>query len=144
MALDLKAIHEALAGQIKAYLSDDWNVAPWPLSGKKGELIEVWPGSPYVGYFGSFGPNGHADVLLELRVYLPSADPATYGERTSRALSVGTGHGSSIPDAVMSDATLGGVVSSAKVLSAEWSPSTDGDEIRIPVEIIAKKQGAQV
>lgn len=144
--MDLDAIHRALAAQIAGYISDDWNVQPWPLSGYDWPLVEVWPGDPYVGYFATFGASGRADVLLEVRVEVDGSDPESVFKKITRALSVGSDHGSSVVDAIMSDRTIDGTVQDVKAMSASWEPLGDGLAARgvIPVEIVVLKSGAQV
>jgi len=145
--MDLDAIHRALAAQIEAYIDDDWNVQAWPMSGYEFPLIEVWPGQGgYAGYFSTFGANGRADVMLEVRVFVDGSDPETVFKRITRALSVGSAHGSSVVDAVMSDRTIDGTVQDARAMSADWIIRGDGlgAEGRIPVEVVVLKSGAQV
>lgn len=144
--MDLDAIHRALAAQIVAYIDDDWNVSPWPESGSPEPLIEVWPASPYAGYFASFGANGRADVLLEVRVFVDGSNAESVFKKITRALSVGTAHGSSVVDAIMSDRTIDGTVEDVKAMQAEWTviPGGLAAEGVIPVEIVVSKSGAQV
>ena len=144
--MDLDAIHRALAAQIDAYLDDDWNVAPYPFAGEDFDRIEVWPGSPYVGYFATFGANGRADVLLEVRVEVVGNDAETVFKKITRALSAGSAHGSSVVDAVMSDRTLDGTVEDCKAMQGEWSVDEGGLSAMgvVPVEIVVSKSGAQV
>lgn len=144
--MDLDAIHRALAAQIDAYVTDDWNVQAFPFSGYGPPRVEVWPGSPYAGYFVSFGANGRADVMLEVRAYIDGSDAETVFKRVTRALSVGSAHGSSLVDAIMSDRTIDGTVEDVKAMQAEWQPNGDGlsGVVVIPVEIVVLKSGAQV
>lgn len=144
--MDLDAIHRALAAQINAYIDDDWNVSPWPESGMEYPLIEVHPGSPYAGYFASFGASGHADVVLDVHVFVDGSDPETVFKRITRALSVGSAHPSSVVDAIMSNRTIGSTVADCKAMQAEWQIEPGGlaAEGIIPVEIVVAKSGAQV
>lgn len=144
--MDLDAIHRALAAQIDAYISDDWNVQPFPESGSPEPLIEVWPGSPYAGYFASFGANGRADLMLEVHVFVDGPNAETVFKRITRALSVGTAHGTSVVDAIMSDRTIDGNVEDVKAMQADWQiiPGGLAAEGVIPVEIVVLKSGAQV
>ena len=147
--VDLKAIHEALADQLEANLASDWNTAAFPFSGMEHPLVEVWPrvgNTGYIGYFVTYGANGKATIQLELRVFIANNTPEDAAERIWEALSVGTGHGDSIVDAVMQDRTLGGTVADTIVREAVWSATTDdlGSVAILPVDIVLAKQGANV
>lgn len=146
MAADLDAIHRALAAQVADYITDDWNVAPWPFSGEPLDLIEVWPGDDYINYWSTFGPNGKADLMVRLRLQIAAGDAETAFKKITRALSVGTGHGTSLVDAVMSDPTLGGTVANAIALTGEWpvDEATLSTVAWLPVSIVLTKSGAQV
>jgi hypothetical protein len=147
MAAGLKAIHEACAARIEAGVARDWNVAAFPFSGMPLPLIEVWPGSgDYIAYWGTFGATGTADLVLDIRIQVATGDAETTFIQITDMLSVGTGHTSSVVDALMEDKTLGGTVLTLRALSARWTP--DGDDLGsvavIPVEIVLRKAGAEV
>lgn len=139
---DLDALHRALSTQLAANIARDWNFAPFPYSGKSVPLIEVWPDDDYVQYFGTFGANGVAEVHVRLRVEVSTADAETTFKQITDVLSTGTGETSSIPDAVNVDPSLGGVVRSATVLSAEWDTSDLANVAWVPVRIVLNKSGA--
>jgi len=143
MAADLDAVHRALAAQIDAYIDDDWNVSAYPNAGMEFPAIEVWPGSPYADHAKTFGATGHAELQVEVRLFLDGANAETVFKRVTRALSVGTGHGSSVIDAINSDRTLDGTAETLVVGPADWEPDGLSAVISVPVAILVRKSGAQ-
>lgn len=140
--LDLAAIHTALADQIRAGIdSSKFTVTAFPSTAQRPS-IEVWPGSEYVNYYITAGPTGVADMSLTIRVFLSGANAESEWLTVARLLSSGTGHGSSLIDAVMGDRSLSDVVDDIVSLSSTWNPE-DGS-IDIPVLIQVRKQGAPV
>ena len=141
--LDLKAVHEALAAQIRSRVADagKFTIGALPLTVARPS-IEVWPDVDYVTYYETSGSAGLADVQLLVRVFLSGNNIETEWLTAMRLLSAGTGHSSSIVDAIMSDRTLGGVVADAFAGSARYNP--EEGTIEIPVDIQLNKQGAQV
>lgn len=147
VGLNLNAIVEALADQIRAGIQRDINVSPDPNSGMPLPCIEIWPGTPYVDYFGTLGPNGNADVQLKIKIEVDSIDATTIRLQMNDYLSAGTGNSSSIPDAVMRDRSIGGVLGAdgAFVSPCEWDPSGDEPSVSwVPVWLITNKQNAEV
>lgn len=146
MAVNLATIHNALATQIAAHITRETNVDAFPSRPYNPPSITVHSDpSNYLAYIGTFGPNGEADLMLRLKVEVDASDGLeSVCLKIADYLSVGTGNGSSIPDAVMIDKTLGGVVASCVVLSAEWDSDGDPGVAWIPVQIILSKQNAQV
>ena len=145
MALDPYTIHVALADQIRDYIAADVNVYPWPHRTPDLPAVSIWPGAEYLAYIGTFGPNGIADMMLEVVVQQSAADDESEFKFLSDLLAVGTGAGSSIMDAVHLDRSLGGLVEDAVVLTALWNADpTQPITARLPVQIILKKSGAQV
>lgn len=147
MGADLKAIHEACATRIEAGIARDWNVAAFPYSGKPLPLIEVWPGAgDYIAYWGTFGASGTADLVLDIHIQVSTGEAFTTFKQITDMLSIGTGHTSSIADALHEDKTLGGTVQTLIVRSARWEVDDDnlGSVAVIPVEIVLRKSGAAV
>jgi len=149
MALDLAAIHEALAAQVRAYIADDWNVAAYPMSGMERPLIEVWPGSEYVSPWETMSGTGIVAVGLRL-VMTIGGDWETDFLQITRALSIGTDNGTSLVDAVMSDKTLGGLVETMIAARPDspmtWTPG-NADALttaEVPVVVYVRKEGAKV
>lgn len=151
MALDVEAIHEALANQIAAGIargngaSQSITVRPYPFSDADLPRIEIHPGNPWLVYFGTFGAAGISDVNVTVVVELETANGATWLGQASDLLNAGTGETNSIVDAIVADVTLGGVVQTCVVGDPEWpgDDTTFGQSILIPVSIKAKKTGAQ-
>lgn len=139
--LDLKAIHEALAAQIRNGIdrSAGFTVKAFPSESSR-PAIEVWPDGNYVTYFGTFGASGISEVNLVVRVLLSGANRETEWKTACDLLSAGTGHSSSIVDAVIADMTLGSAVASAFIGDAQWNPE-DG-AVDFPVRVVLNKQGA--
>jgi hypothetical protein len=140
---DITGVHRAIATQLAANIARDWNFAAFPYSGKPLPCIEVWPDSDYIQYFATFGSGGVAEIRLRLRVEVATADAETTFIQLTDVLSTGTGETSSIPDAINTDKTLGGVVRAATVLAAEW-PADDalGNVAWVPVRVVLNKSGA--
>lgn len=140
--LDLKTIHEKIAAQIRANVARDINVGPaWGT--KAAPAIYVDYGDPYVSYFFSMGPSGRTEVNVEIQAYLDAANPETLHERITELVSCGTGHNSSIIDALMADGPVDDVVEEAFIGEA-FAAATPGEgepHIRIPVRLIVKKIG---
>jgi hypothetical protein len=132
--LDLQAIHEALAVQLEAGVSDagDFTFGAHPLTADR-PAIEVWPDTDYVDFYGASGPDESSDVLLMVRVFLSGANAESEWLTVCGLISSGPAHGSSIFDAVKADPTLGGVVDGTHITGARWNPE-DGS-IDIPVAI---------
>lgn len=151
MALDVEAIHQALANQIAAGIArgnganQDITVRPYPFSAAELPRIEIHPGSPWVVYFGTFGSAGISDVNVIVVVELETANAETWLGQASGLVSAGTGETNSIVDAILADPTLGGVVQTCMVGDVEWGDSRAqfGQMLMIPVGIKAKKTGAQ-
>lgn len=139
--LDLKAIHEALAAKIEAGIDNvgEFTVEAFPSTAAR-PTIQVWPDSQYVSYNETSGSEGLADVNVLVRVFLAGANIETEWIEAAQLLSAGTGHGSSIIDAIMTDRSLGGVVADAFAGTSRWNPE-DGS-IDVPVLIQVNKIGA--
>lgn len=149
MAVDLVAIRQALATQIRAALDDDTNVYPYPVADPQPPSVTIYPHpSTYFYYFGgptgTFGPNGNADLMFQLRVDVTAQDMPSMSIKIDRYLGVGDGNNSSIVDAVMADRTLAGTVGSCAVLSAVvGDPDTAPGTAQLDVSIILSKQNAE-
>lgn len=149
MALDLQAIHEALADQIRASpLGEAFNVTAFSEPGTKLPRIEVRAGLGYIeSYFSTFGPDGTADLKIDLVADLGGLTGQDRALWAWRLMSVGDNengdpHSMSLVDVVHADRSFGGVVQDAVILSADWDDELD--RITFPVWIIIKKTGAAV
>lgn len=141
--VDLEQIHRALAGQISEHIDRDTNVSAFPDGSTVFPSITVEPYGQYLDYFGTFGPNGNADMMVRLRIELMAGDLESVCIKMCDYLSVGTGNTSSVVDAIMFDRTLAGFVEDCVALTVEWS-ADDLTTAFIPVGIILKKQNAEV
>lgn len=108
--------------------------------------IEADPGD-YIDYWVTFGSVGLSTVRFVLVVESGPLNDAGFADESARRrlddfLSVGTGNGSSVIDAVMSDPTLGGVVATCHIPRAEVDDQTA--TARLPIEITLNKVGAEV
>lgn len=141
--LTLQAIREALAAQISANLARKPSVFAYDPEGRSGHNIVIRPASNYVAYFGSMGPNGVSDILLEIDIEVPGrlADSQI---AMDDYLSAGTGNGSSVVDAIHKDRTLGDLVDDCVCLTAD-GPDLEADPVtaRLHVQIIVHKQNAE-
>jgi len=145
MAFNLEDTFTALAAQIKAGISRDFNVEPWPNSKAVLPLIEIWPDSEFISYFETFGSGGRSDVRAIIRIYTTTANAKTELKQVSDLLSTGTGEGSSIIDAILADKTLDGNVETVNVLNARATVDQQSGAVipELPIEIVLTKTGAQ-
>jgi hypothetical protein len=143
--LVLRGIHVALADQIRAGIDRQTNVYEFPNGSYNPPSVTVHSDpSGYISYWGTFGPNGDADILLRLKIEVDAGDLASVCIKIADYLSVGTDNGSSIVDAVMADRTLGGVVGDCVILTAEWDTENEPFVAYLPVQIILRKVNAEV
>ena len=143
--LILADIHNALADQIRVGIDRQTNVYPFPNGSYNTPAVTVHSDpSGYISYWGTFGPNGDADILLRLKIEVDAADVESMCIKIADYLSVGTGNDSSIVDAVMADRTLGGVVGDCVILTAEWDTENEPFVAYLPVQIILRKVNAEV
>lgn len=118
MALDLVAIHEALAGQIDAAVIDAHIYAHVP-GAPLFPFIAIAGDVEYVNYWGTFSDGGNKPVRLTVVVGVAKG-PGPEAQRTlDEFLSSGAGYEStSIVDAIHADKTLGGVIDDCVVRGA--------------------------
>jgi|GEM_PF-6097810 len=144
MAVNVEAIHRAVADKLRRGLARDTSVNPFPIGAPVYPSITVYPDSPYINYFETMGANGKASIHLKLKIEVDS-DSESMFIKIADYLSVGTGNTSSVTDALMAtDHTLGGLVDECVILSAEWDAINDPDVAWLPVQILVSKQNAQV
>lgn len=144
MALTLSAIREAIGAQLRANLTREINVdvdgAGMPAPVIRLELAPSDPIDYWLTMNGSTG-NGVAEVRFDLVVDVANVDQSAV-QRLDDFLSVGTGNGSSIIDALLSDKTLGGVVETVHV-----SGVSEYDAINVtatlPLRVVCRKSGAE-
>ncbi len=144
---DPYAIRVALADQIRAYISADINVYPNGRRNPANPSIQVLADSEYISYIETFGAAGQGIMRLRLLIETTATDDDSEFALISQLLSVGTNKGASVPDAVMSDRTLGGAVADCIVLFASDPVEGDPDRpsgVTIPVQIVFSKIGAKV
>jgi len=144
--LVLKAIREALANQIAGYLQRDGTVHAYDPGDHRLPAIIIRPADDYIAYFGTMGPSGIADVLLDIDIEVATAQAASAGIAMDDYLSAGTGNMSSVVDAIHSDRKLGDVVADCVCLTAD-APVEGEDGVLVAtvhVQIIVSKQNAEV
>lgn len=142
--LSLQAIREALATQIGDTVARHPSVFAYDPEGRSGHNIVIRPADDYVAYFGTMGPNGLSDILLEVDIEVPGrlADSQI---AMDDYLSAGTGNDSSVVDAIHANRTLGGLVDDCVCLTADGPDLTvDPITARLHVQIIVAKQNAEV
>lgn len=117
-----KAVREALAAQIAGNVQRgigmhayapliDTEEAPAYPAGIIGHAQE---GTDYAL---TFGPDGIAEMHLEISFYTHSADGKSAEQALDDLIAAGDGAGSSIYDALMADVTLGGIVRTLRVVN---------------------------
>jgi hypothetical protein len=144
--LTLQAIREALAAQIAGYMQRDGTVHPYEPGDHVQPAVVIRPADPYVAYFGTMGPNGISDILLDVDIEVAAAQSASAAKAMDDYLSAGTGNTSSVVDAIHSDRTLAGVVGDCVCLTADAPIERDDGVLvaTVHVQIIVSKQNAEV
>lgn len=144
--LNVGAVRAALARQLRSRLGASVNVYDHPVTGPSLPCIQVRAGDPYVNYFVTMGDVGMADVRFVLDLQVAKATGESGAVLVDQLLSMGsTG---SVPDAVFTDRTLGGVVEDCVVLVAGEPALLDAGngtpvwQVDLPVQIIVKKEQA--
>jgi hypothetical protein len=142
--LSLQAIREALANQIQAHVARSISAHPYDPGDHTQPAVVIRPATDYIAYFGTMGPNGDADVLLEVDIEVATAQPASAGIAMDDFLSAGTGNTSSVIDAIFFDKTLGGLVDNCIALTADGPVERDDGVLvaTVHVQIIVTKQNA--
>lgn len=144
MAVDLNAIHRALAAKILAGLARDTNVQSFPIPPDIFPSITVYPGSPYLDFFTSFGPAGTADMKLRVKIEV-EGDAESMAIKICAYLGIGDTNTSSIPDAINTPPrTLGGLVADCVALSAEWDAANEPGTAWVDVLVYLSKTNAKV
>lgn len=141
VGLSITTIREALRDQIIAGVGREIVVhaAPTGTQATSPTCTVEYQNNP-IDYWVTFGAAGLATLRLELVVEPGGADATTASTRLDQFLSVGTGNGWSIVDAVMSDRTLG---LGAGVDVIVDNVSIDGDLVaHFFVTVNISKQGA--
>ena len=146
VGLTLQPIREALASQIAGYLQRDGTVFAYDPGDHTQPAIVIRPAAAYVAYFGTMGPNGDADILLDVDIEVATAQPASAGIAMDDYLSAGTGNTSSVIDAIHSDRTVAGTVGDCVCLTADAPVERDDGVLvgTVHVQIIVRKQNAEV
>ncbi len=135
MAIDLQAIHRALANTIRAGIARDTNVYPFPQADPSYPCITVYPGDGgYINY--AMSMDGEADLFLRLKLDV-EGDAESMAIKICDYLSTGTGNDSSIIDALYADRKLDGLVEDCQLLTAEWGdPASEPGVAWLPVAIM--------
>ena len=142
VGLTIGTIREALAEQIDNYLERDSNVYARPVGDVQYPAITVGYGTgDFITYWETFGERGISSMRFVLTVETAGMDAESASIALDDYLSVGTGNGSSLVDAVHSDPTLGGVVAASVIRSVAVDPITLTAELE--VEIHTNKVGAE-
>lgn len=144
--LTLQAIRVALATQISANLARGTSVHPYDPGDHTQPAVVIRAADDYIAYFGTMGPNGVSDILLDVDVEVAAAQSASAYIAMDDYLSAGTGNDSSVVDAIHSDRTLGGVVGDCICLTADGPTERDDGVLvgTVHVQIIVAKQNAEV
>lgn len=140
--LNLRAIKVAATDQVRDAINPTRPTTVRPFRLKvPGACITVEVTD--ITYFTTMGPNGQAEVAMDLTITLDNAEKDSAEIAMDDYLSVGTGNGASIADAINADPTLGGVVESCVVLEVGSPTDTvDGYEATFPLKILTRKAGA--
>ena len=144
MALTLSDIRAAIKAQLVANLDRETNV----YAEGEGDVfpsvtIELQDSDPIDYWLTMNGPtgNGVAEVRFDLVVDVGMTDRKSAVRRLDDYLSVGTGNGSSIIDALRADVTLGGVVETVHISGVSQYDATNVTAV-LPLQVVCRKQGA--
>lgn len=140
----LEQVFEAIGDQLRANLNGDFQIAVDPFDESTTVprvALDLEAGDP-IDWFGTFGPTGLAAVRIVVRLYPAGNVGGTDLRQLLQMLSVGTGNGNSVIDALMADKTLGGTASAFTVQRHRYDP--ERREYEIPLEVHINKQGAIV
>ena len=144
MAVDLNAIHRALAAKILVGMARDTNVNPFPVPPDIYPSITIYPGTPYLDFFSTFGPNGTADMKLRVKIEV-DGDAESCAIKLCAYLGIGDTNTSSVPDAINTPPrTLGGLVADCVALTAEWDAEAATGTAWVDVLIYLSKTNARV
>lgn len=143
MAFDPEAIRQALADQLEEALSEV-NVYWYEPTSPVLPAVYLRPAPEnYIDYFATGGRDGNGDISIQIVVEVGGLDAENVASELNTFLRAGSGFENSIPDAVMSNRTLGGVVQDCVVLRADVDDEIAGKAV-LHAQVIAKKQGANV
>jgi hypothetical protein len=92
-------------------------------------------------YWGTYGPEGIAYMEARLVIDVAGVDGSAI-RRLDDYLSVGTGNGESVVDALMADQSFGGTVQGLKIQPGDYD--ADNATAELLLSFVAKKQGAEV
>ena len=153
MAAGVTAIREALETRLATYLGAGsrqvsvFAYRPEDLTGTYPAVC-VEPGEGelgFVSYFESMSNNGCALLRFEIQVFV-SGRYIDAQRAMDAFLSAGSGFTSSILNAILADPTLGGVVSTCRLLAASRPAQTDDDGSvwvsRLPLDVYTMKVAA--
>lgn len=141
MSLTLADIRKAIGDQLRANIDREVSIDV-DGEGKPAPVVrlELAPSDP-IDYWVTFGGNGIAGVRFKLIV-----DPAGVDRsaviRLDEFLSVGTGNGSSVMDAIYTDPTFGGVLTAGTVCNLLAYDAVNVSAT-FALEVHVAKQGAE-
>jgi hypothetical protein len=143
MSLTLSTIREAIGAQLRANLTGgpqrQVNIDEFG-DGKPAPVIRLELAST-PNYWGTYGPEGIAYIEARLVIDTANVDGGAI-RRLDDYLSVGTGNGESVVDALMVDQSFGGTVQGFKIQPGDYD--ADNATAELLLSFIAKKQGAEV
>lgn len=143
MTSTISDVRDALGAQLRSELGGDINVDV-DNEGKPPPVVRLFLGSPPVQYWGTFGANGLHEVRFLLTID-PAGNDRSAVRRLDEYLSVGTGNGRSVIDALLSDVSLGGIAQTLRVDGFDYGESLEPDpSVTATLEVLVtlKKQGA--
>lgn len=139
MSFTLESVREAIKAQLVEQLDEETNVYAYG-EGDQTPCVRLFM-DQVPDYEGTFGPNGVCRCRFRLVIDPGGVDESAV-RRLDRYLSVGVGNGSSVIDALRSDSSFGGAVSSFTYEPGEYDPQNVVAELILT--FIAMKQGAEV
>lgn len=139
MSLTLSTIRQAIGAQLRANLDRQINIDV-DGEGKPAPVVRLEMAT-VPNYEGTFGPDGIAFCRFRLVIDPGGVDQSAV-RRLDDFLSVGTGNGSSVIDALRADQTFGGITQGFRYEPGDYDAENVAAEMFI--EFIAKKQGANV
>ena len=140
--LDITAIRQAIADQLRTNLDRETNVYPYWVEAPQFPCVMVVPeqGGEFVSYFRTFTAQGLSELRFELHIWTVGTDATSAQRAIDDYLSAGGDNQSSVLDAVMTDPTLNGVVESCVPLTALRGPmGPDPQRAIVPLQVIVRK-----
>jgi hypothetical protein len=137
--VDLQAVRKALKARLETRVGGWATVYPNDVENPTGIYVSIVAGSPYLGYFKTYGPVGISQMNVVLEIGVGGANAINKQKHIDDMLGIGTDH--SIIDAITADSSLGGLVEDIGIGDPS-GPDSRNPLGRLPLEIMLRKGGS--